>query len=394
MFVPNVGNGSFGQLQFEGPVLALPAATGETVTLYVGQVGTTWNCPGEGGPTSEPAGTVLPAECRSYANYEQRAVLDFEVGPTPAGLAAEVDDQLPDRSRPVWRAIELRAETPGVFEVPVRYWFDDGTTFEDSIAVRFVAPKRLELLRERRRGPGTSLLTFPGVAHAWCARLVGEIDGLEVALLAAPQRFSFAASDSGLVLERFPVGNATDWTRPSLYVNLPIPAETTAAQCVWLKPNRPGPGKFGVNWLDQNVEVELELADPEQVTSLEIRELLPPPSPVTEDWVPLDAPYFLPEEERALERIELERGSPARVFAVVGRLADGRLALGGRGLLTAGPHGVIDLVTGSESCATPLGCWSFGFELNGPGDAELSASLPNADEFVMAVTVSDVGGGS
>ena len=384
VYVPEPGNGTAARLRFEGPAVAYPAAVGETVTVHVAELGTLWTCPGEPGLTVAAPGMQLSPDCleQGTPSYTQSS---FQLGALPAGLSGEV---APVLTGP-FCSLSLRAEHAGHFDVPITLTRDDGTSVEDSIELDFVEPKRIELVRDRNYGPGTSLPAFPGIAHAWCATAIGEVAGVDVPLLTSPESFTHSVSGVAAELEAFHQQALADWAPPAAYLTLKVPSESRVSGCTWLLPSEPGIGVFRAERLGLQAETEFELVDPESVTGFELREL--PgflPSAVGHDYVALDTPHFA-SDSAALGRIELTRSEATRRFAVLGRLADGTLSFGGRGLLTVGPHGVVDLLPdplASARCSS-LACWSFGFELNGAGEGELSAAAPNGDELRVAIDV-------
>jgi len=131
------------------------------------------------------------------------------------------------------------------------------------------------------------------------------------------------------------------------------------------------------------------------VTGLELRELEEPAGAEVStppDWVAPDEPFFTAMEENAVESVTLALGENERSFAVVARLGDGTLALGGRGQLTVGPHGVVGLVSTGSACREPWGCWRFGLQARGTGAGTVTATLPDGGDFELPIDVVDGGG--
>jgi len=390
VLVPELGNGDAGLLTFDGPVVTRPAATGETVTLFVSEHDEYWSCPGERNDVPVLAREELAPGCRQLLPNQMATVSGLEVSTPSAGATVTSSDSSGAYSV-AGRRLQVSSERAGHVDVLVTLTFTDGRSVEDSLGVDFVEPTRFAWMRDEQRGPGTRVPGLPGVAHAWCARVMGVLGDAELPLLVVPPGLRFNVEGVPATIARFTAIDEDGWVPagPGLY---DFPPETRGPHCAWLTPLAPGRGTLRAEQARLAARVDFETANPEDIVGFELHEA--PDAASDEElasathWVPLETPP-VELQTPSLQRVELVLGAPKRWFAVFAKLADGGLAAGGRGALTLGPHGVVDLATALDDgpCVEPWGCWRFGFTTNGAGAATLSGQAPSGDAFEIPIEV-------
>jgi hypothetical protein len=224
---------------------------------------------------------------------------------------------------------------------------------------------------------------------------LGELDGTTTPLLVGPESIQAQVSGVQATLTQAAAFDPEGWTFGHAPAPYDLPKETRGPHCTTLVVEEAGTGTLGLGLGALETELEFDIADPRDVTGFELRELEEPVGVGVSnppDWVAPDAPFFTAMEENAVESVTLALGENERSFAVVARLDDGTLAVGGRGQLTVGPHGVVDLVSPGSTCREPWGCWRFALQGRGTGVGTVTATLPDGGDFAWPIDVVDGGG--